>query len=260
MATSDASATPPDRLARSLLRRADRAVLATRLGPEGWPYASLVLLAVAPDAAPILLLSDLAEHSRALAADARLSLLIDGTAGHDDPLTGPRLTLLGTAARTTVPGDSARFLNRHESARLYAGFGDFHVYRIAVSRAHLVAGFGRIHWLEGTAVGFDASGATALVEHEGDILAHMNADHGAAVELMAARLAGAGGTGWRMTGIDPEGCDFARPGATARIDFATPIDGPERARAELVRLARLAREGAWPRSASQGFDDDGNRG
>ena len=97
MAIGGASTTPPDRFARELLRRADRAVLATRLGPEGWPYASLVLLAVDHDAAPLLLLSDLAEHSRALAADARLSLLVDGTAGHADPLTGPRLTLLGTA-------------------------------------------------------------------------------------------------------------------------------------------------------------------
>jgi heme iron utilization protein len=236
-----AATMPPDRFARELLRRADRAVLATRLGPEGWPYASLVLLAVAHDAAPILLLSDLAEHSRALAADPRLSLLIDGTAGHDDPLTGPRLTLLGTAEQTAAPEAARRFLARHKAAELYAGFADFRFYRVAVSRAHLVAGFGRIHWLEGAAVGFSAGGAAALAAQEPDIVAHMNADHGAAVELLATRLAGGAGTGWRMTGIDPEGCDLGRPGATARIEFATPIDGPAAARAELVRLTRLAR-------------------
>src|SRR5215470_16228516 len=162
MAIGDGSTPPPDRFARGLLRRADRAALATRLGPEGWPYASLVLLAVDHDGAPLLLLSDLAEHSRALAADPRLSLLIDATAGLDDPLTGPRLTLLGTAARTTLKQPGRRFLARHPAAELYAGFADFHLYRVAVSRAHLVAGFGRIHWLEGAAVGFDAGAATAL--------------------------------------------------------------------------------------------------
>jgi len=239
-----ASTAPPDRFARGLLRHADRAVLATRLGPEGWPYASLVLLAVDHDAVPILLLSDLAEHSRALAADARLSLLIDGTAGHDDPLTGPRLTLLGTAEQTTAPEAARRFLARHPAAELYAGFADFRFYRVAVSRAHLVAGFGRIHWLEGAAVGFSAGAAAALAAHEPDIVAHMNADHGAAVELLATRLAGGAGTGWRMTGIDPEGCDLGRPGATARLEFAAPIDAPAAARAELVRLARLARANA----------------
>lgn len=236
------STMPPDRFARGLLRRADRAVLATRLGPEGWPYASLVLLAVDHDAAPILLLSDLAEHSRALAADARLSLLIDGTAGHDDPLTGPRLTLLGTAERTTAPEAARRFLARHPAAELYAGFADFHFYHVAVSRAHLVAGFGRIHWLEGAALGFSPVGVLAV--HEADIVAHMNADHDAAVELLATRLAGGAGTGWRMTGIDPEGCDLGRAGAAVRLEFATPIDGPDAARAELVRLTRLARGNA----------------
>jgi len=243
MATG-AATTPPDRFARGLLRCADRAVLATRLGPEGWPYASLVLLAVDHDAAPILLLSDLAEHSRALAADARLSLLIDGTAGHDDPLTGPRLTLLGTAERTAAPDHARRYLSRHPAAELYAGFADFQFYRVAVSRAHLVAGFGRIHWLEGAAVGFDPAVAAALAAHEPDIVAHMNADHGAAVELLATRLAGGAGTGWRMTGIDPEGCDLGRAGATARVAFATPVDGSAAARAELVRLTRQARGNA----------------
>jgi len=225
-----------------LLRRADRAVLATRLGPEGWPYASLVLLAVDHEAAPILLLSDLAEHSRALAVDARLSLLIDGTAGHDDPLTGPRLTLLGTAERTVAPEAARRYLARHPAAERYAAFADFHFYHVVVSRAHLVAGFGRIHWLEGAALGFSAAGA--LAAHEADIVAHMNTDHAVAVELLATRLAGGAGTGWRMTGIDPEGCDLGRAGATVRIEFATPIDGPAAARAELVRLTRLARESA----------------
>src|SRR6202008_3912072 len=112
--------------------------------------------------------------SRALAVDARLSLLIDGTAGHDDPLTGPRLTLLGTAEQATAPEAARRYLPRHPAAELYAGFADFRFYRVAVSRAHLVAGFGRIHWLEGAAVGFDAGGSAALAAHEADIVAHMN--------------------------------------------------------------------------------------
>ena len=43
------------------------------------------------------LLSDLAEHSRAIANDDRVSLLFDGTAGLDQPLTGPRVTVVGRA-------------------------------------------------------------------------------------------------------------------------------------------------------------------
>ena len=94
------------------------------------------------------MLSDLSEHAKNIAADNRVSLLIDGTAGRKDPLTGPRVTLLGRAMRSKDADLKARFLARQPAAKLYAGFGDFHVYRVEVTRAHFVAGFGRIHWLD----------------------------------------------------------------------------------------------------------------
>ena len=87
------SSRDPATLARSLARSRTRAALATSL--NGAPYASLVLVAADLDASPLLLLSELAQHSRNIAFDPRVSLLIDGTEGRADPLTGPRLTLLG---------------------------------------------------------------------------------------------------------------------------------------------------------------------
>jgi len=142
---------PPAALVRDLLRTADRAALATSLPAaayQAWPYASLVLMAVAADGSPILFISDLSEHAKNIAADNRVSLLIDGTAGRKDPLTGPRVTLLGRAIRADDPDLKARFLAKQPAANLYAGFGDFHVYRIELTRAHFVAGFGRIFWIE----------------------------------------------------------------------------------------------------------------
>ena len=52
---------PPALLARRLVRGLDRAVLATSL--DGWPYASLVMIATAPEGEPLLLISDLAQHT-----------------------------------------------------------------------------------------------------------------------------------------------------------------------------------------------------
>ena len=79
----------------------------------------------------------------------------------------------------------------------------------------------------------------------------MNADHADAIALYAERLLARGGTGWRMTGIDPEGIDLRRPlgpdgepgGATARFDFAAPVLTPAAARRTLVALVEQAREG-----------------
>jgi len=136
---------PPALLARRLLRGLDRAVLATSL--DGWPYASLVMVATAPEGQPLLLISDLAQHTMNISGEPRVSLLFDGTAGRDEPLTGPRVSLLGEAHRVEDARLLQRFVARHPSAGLYAGFGDFHLYRVAAERAHLVAGFGRIDWI-----------------------------------------------------------------------------------------------------------------
>ncbi len=234
---SDAPTPAPAATARRLLRAADRASLATAL--EGWPYASLTLVALAPDASPLLLLSDLAEHAKNLKRDPRASLLIDGTAGRDDPLTGPRVTVMGEVAEVADPLLLARFVRRHPSAERYAGFADFRLYRMAVARAHLVAGFGRIDWIESSALLSPA--APALAAAEADILAHMNADHVATVNLCAQRLLGLAGEGWRLTGVDPEGADLRRAGCVARLDFRAPVGDAEGVRGEFVQLAKSAR-------------------
>lgn len=230
----------PDRgaLARRLIRTCDRAALGTSL--DGHPYVSLVIAACAIDASPLLLLSDLAQHTKNLLAEPQVSLLCDGTAAYPDPLTGPRLTLLGRAERCDDARAVARFAARHPSSTGYAGFADFHLYRVAIERGHLVAGFGRISWVEREELQF-AADAAALAAAEPEIVEHMNRDHADAVALYAGTLLGRQGAGWRMTGIDPEGLDLRREGETARLDFATPALTPVQARAALVELAQRAR-------------------
>jgi heme iron utilization protein len=223
---------------RLLARSCTRAALATSL--NGAPYASLALITLDLDASPLLLLSDLAQHSRNIAFDPRVSLLFDGTEGHPDPLTGPRLTLLGGALPIVDPRCLGRFMSHHPASAAYAGFRDFRLYRVMVERGHLVAGFGRIEWINGGDFLFELD-ASALAAAETEILGHMNEDHRDAIEHYACGLLGRTGTGWRMTGIDPEGIDMRCDGDTARLDFAVPVLTSEGARATLVQLADAAR-------------------
>jgi heme iron utilization protein len=229
----------PARIGRQLLRRALRGTLATSM--NGVPYASLVLIATDLDASPLLLLSDLAQHSRNIAFDPRISLLIDGTAGYRDPLTGPRLTVIGQAGALEDPRSLARFTAHHPTSTVYSGFADFRLYRVAVERGHLVAGFGRIHWIDGRDLLF-AADTTALAAAEPEILRHMNEHHTNAVADYARGLLGRTGADWRMTGIDPEGADLQQDGETARLDFAAPVLTPAAARAALVELAQKTRK------------------
>jgi putative heme iron utilization protein len=228
------------RAARDLVRSLDRAALATALPVQSgaWPYASLVLVAADHDLSPILLLSDLAEHTKAIAADDRVSLLFDGTQGLEQPLTGPRVTLVGRAERTADPLLGRRFLTRHPDAGMYAGFKDFNFYRVAVERAHLVAGFGKIRWL--SAAELAGPVAAGLAESEEGIVRHMNDDHADAVQLYA-KLLGLAGSDWRMTGIDAEGVDLRQAGHVARLAFDTPLSAASEARKVLVALVGKAR-------------------
>jgi putative heme iron utilization protein len=235
------------RTVRALLRGLDRAALATALPPPRggesgapWPYASLVLVAVDHDLSPILLLSDLAEHTKAIASDRRVSLLFDGTGGLDQPLTGARVTLLGHAEPTTDERIGQRFLARHPDAAMYAGFKDFHFYRVALELAHLVAGFGKIRWLDAADL-LPGAVPAGLPESEAGIVSHMNEDHADALQLYAQKLLGLSESDWRMTGIDAEGIDLRRGGQVARLPFDVPLASAAEARKVLVALVGKAR-------------------
>jgi putative heme iron utilization protein len=141
---------PADLHPRALMHAQTTAALGTLM--DGAPYVSLVLAAFDADGSPLLLLSRLAQHTKNLLADSRVSLLFDGTVGLDDPLTGPRLTVLGTAAVCPDPEALERYLARHPSAAAYAGFSDFDLYKVTVERGHAIAGFGQIRWVEAAAL------------------------------------------------------------------------------------------------------------
>jgi putative heme iron utilization protein len=219
----------PARRARAVMRAVDRAALAT--SQEGWPFASLVLVALDHDASPLLLISDLSEHAKNIKAEPRVSLLFDGTPGLDDPLTGPRVTVLGEATPVDDARLKGRFLARHPSAELYAGFADFHLHRIGIARAHLVAGFGRIHWVE--ARDLLVTPDDSFGRQEVATLAALNAD--AKMVNAAVRSLGRGGEGWRFTGADPEGLDLRRGGSIARLALPLPSLSGEAVRDALDR-------------------------
>jgi heme iron utilization protein len=65
---------------------------------DGDPWASLVTYGLL-DGAPVLCVSQLAEHGRNLAADPRASIAIVGPASDPDPLAGGRVTLAGVVER-----------------------------------------------------------------------------------------------------------------------------------------------------------------
>jgi heme iron utilization protein len=246
--SSQATAKSPGALARSILRRTPQAALATLLRADapdvaragiGGPYASLVLVGLDYDASPLLLISDLSDHSRNIKSNPAVSLLFDGTAGFKDRLAGPRVSLLGRAAEAAEKSLAGRYLARHPSARLYAGFGDFRLYRVEPESAHMVAGFGRISWLSAANLKVPIAAPQDFSALEGNLVATdgRSFEWGAALARNAGLPAAGTRNPWRLTGIDPDGCDLAAGKRLARVDFPAPESAAEGARKALAALA-----------------------
>src|ERR1051325_1304923 len=137
----------PKALGKSLLRSIRAGTLATLDRNTGHPFASLVNVATDADGSPLILTSRLSTHTANIEVDGRSSLLLAQT-GKGDPLAHPRLTVLGRFVQVARDGaDDARvrrrFLARHPKSELYAGFGDFSFWRMAIASAHLNGGFAR---------------------------------------------------------------------------------------------------------------------
>lgn len=235
---------------RTLVLQARSATLSTLArDPEGFPYGSLVTLAIDDLGRPLLLLSTLAEHTGNLLARPETSVLVSEPASaHDQPLALGRVTILG--ATTAVPEAERaavreRFLATQPDASYYVDFTDFAFYRLEPSALRYVGGFGRMSWV--TAEDYCNAEPDPLAASSSGILAHMNEDHAEAVLAYARVLAGVdAASSATMTAVDRYGFELAvktpdGPRAV-RLAFDVPVTTSDEVRRAMVALVKRARE------------------
>jgi hypothetical protein len=233
-------------LARTLTAGQRQATLCT-LTADGYPYGSVVSYAVDDGGAPLLLISELAEHTVNVRRDERVSMLVAAaTARRGDPLGSARLTLLG---RMRLVDDQAApratYLERHPYAAGYVDFSDFSFWRLAVENCRFVGGFGHMSWVNADA--YRGAAVDPLAEEAAAIVSHMNDDHADANLLYVtvhARLEHASDA--TMVGIDRYGVTLraATPAGPrlARVAFPETLREPDQARGALIELLHRARE------------------
>ncbi|MEM8926481.1 MAG: DUF2470 domain-containing protein [Actinomycetota bacterium] len=242
----DPSSFPTDaELARSLVGVERRAALST-MAEGGYPFGSVVSYAVAADGAPVVLISEMAEHTVNARRDERSSMLVTASGGNDaDPLSIARCTLVGTMAQVDDDPDiRERYLERHPYASYYVDFSDFGFWRLNVERIRYVGGFGHMSWVADDR--YAAASMDPLTEAAADIVEHMNDDHADANLAYAQGLAGlTTATSASMVGIDRYGVTLsvATPEGQrmARVPFPSPLTGPDEARPAVVELLGVAR-------------------
>ncbi|OJZ74696.1 pyridoxamine 5'-phosphate oxidase [Mycobacterium paraffinicum] len=230
--------------ARTIAAATNAATLAS-LTPEGDPWASLVVYGLL-GGAPVLCVSNLAEHGRNLAADPRASLSIVAGAARSDPLAGARITLAGTVAHPLADHrDRARaaYLNAVPEARHYVDFTDFTLWVFNVHRVRWVGGYGRMD--SATGEEYAAASPDPVAPAAPRALAHLNADHSDALTAMARAFGGYPDADAAVcTGIDRYGLDLRvhtpRGVAYARVGFPEPLQSAGQLRSATASLARNA--------------------
>jgi heme iron utilization protein len=233
--------------ARTIAASTNIGTLAT-LTKTGDPWASFVTYGLL-GGAPVLCVSNMAEHGRNLAGDPRASIAIVAPATDSDPLANSRITLAGVVEKPT--GDelaAARqaHLDAVPAAKYYVDYSDFALWVLRVDRVRWVGGYGRMD--SATGADYAAAEADPVQPLAAGAVAHLNADHADALAAMAKTLGGyPDAISVTCTGADRYGLDLKvtteRGVAYPRIGYPERIDSPDQLRSAAVELTRRAQQG-----------------
>jgi len=236
----------PAEEARTLMASTNVGALATLT--DGDPWGSIVTYGLLADGAPVLCVSQLAEHGRNLDADPRASLVVSAPVDEAYPLASGRVTVAGRARRPRDDDEAAEARAAHltavPSAELYVDFGDFSLWVLELQRVRWVGGYGRM--ASADAAVYAAAEPDPVDGAAAGAVAHLNDDHADALLAMARAFTGyTDATAATCTAADRYGLDLMletpRGRAPARVGYAQPITAPGGLRAATVELARRAR-------------------
>ena len=224
--------------ARKLLRRFHAGVLGTQsLQYPGYPYGAAVPFCTDQQGRIIVLISHLAEHTRNVAQDERVSFTVSPL--HAALQQETRATVLGEIAPSDDDAVASRYLRYFPESTQYLDIGGFRFHTIEPRHIRLIAGFGSLHWLSGADV---LAVKLPIAEAESDIVDHMNADHHGNLIDYCRHFHKIETEQVQMVGIDCDGFDLRVGDEVFRIDFDTEIRDAQAARAKLVSLAGVARQ------------------
>ena len=230
--------------ARLLLRAHRYGVLSTLSKKfAGYPFGSITPYLVDHDGSLLILISTIAEHTKNILSDPRVSLI---THDQRDPhiQTQGRVTVIGNAQpepnRDEANCDQvcARYLRYFPEAQAYFSMHDFSFYRIRPIAIRYIGGFGKIHWID---IENYIVPPYPLIEQETDVVTHMNSDHQETMRNYCQHFRQYTALDVAMLGIDVDGFDVRADDKVLRFDFAQPVLDAQQARTALVEMARVAK-------------------
>jgi heme oxygenase (biliverdin-IX-beta and delta-forming) len=217
--------------ARALILAESFGVLSTiSLELDGFPFGSVTPYCVDRMGRPIIYISPIAQHTKNIVADSRVSLTVAEKGNSDDVQSRGRVTLVANASHLEDDRDAGeRYFRHFPSARQYDRTHAFEFFCLEPVRIRFIGGFGQIYWLGPRE--FTKANPFSAVE-ETRILQHMNQDHAEALRRIA------GNPSVEMVGLDSEGFDVLGGDRKIRIPFTAPVTNMEEARRAFIEIAR----------------------
>jgi len=204
---------------------------------DGHPFGSIAPYLVDHDGSLLILISTLAEHTKNIQYDPRVSLI---THNQDSPhiQTQGRITVMGTAQIITDKSEvGTRYLRYFPEAQNYFDMHDFSFYRIMPQSLRYIGGFGKIHWVEADSY---LVPPYPLIQQENDVISHMNTDHRNTLRHYCQYFHKIEVLHVEMLGIDCDGFDVRADEKILRFDFPEMVLDAQQARHALIAMSREA--------------------
>jgi len=193
---------------------------------------------------PTFFISSMAMHTQNVRQNPHASLLVVQPDVSGDPLGAARLTLLGEVTEAPAAEVRELYLSTHENAKFWQDYTDFAYFRLQVSAAYFIGGFGVMGWIP--AQDYADAAPDPLAAAAPGIIRHMNQDHADALCLIAQRFAGEAADGAAITAVDRLGFHLRLKSGDRihgqRVAFLREVKNTEDARAVFVEMVRQARE------------------
>lgn len=216
-------------------------VMRDTLDIEGYPFGSVVPFCLNQNNEIIILISDLAQHTKNIKENPKVSLTIHNE-DQDNIQKGWRLTLVGDAVKASDDDYetlAARYERYFPESQKYHKVHDFNFYVIKPKKARYINGFGEIHW-----VNVDTIANPSIFDEatEADMITHMNEDHHDALILfLNTRMNVKKADKVRMTQIDQYGFTIAHDEKIQRFFFDKEATSPNDIRLFLVDMVKKVR-------------------
>lgn len=166
----------------------------------GYPFGSVTPFVLSNENVPIILISDIAQHTKNLKADSKCCLTI--FSNQTNAQNNFRITIIGDGEINEDEKIGQKYFNFFPESKNYFKTHNFFFYTIRPKRVRFIAGFGDIHWIETNE--WNHSEVNWKDEETG-IIDHMNKDHKNVLELMAKKLFEQSTNDVKLISIDPNG-------------------------------------------------------